>query len=285
MTLILVETGQNFMTQIKNNNDITISNKRLSVQVSLTGLSFFISNWETKEILFFKKKTFHSSRTPEELLIELEEAFSSISELQVVFKDIHVIYTTDLYTVIPSALYDETNASSYLKYNSKVFLNDYVASDIIENHEMVVVYIPFVNINNYIFDRFGSFKYYHSSTVFLKYVLDSEKNGQEATAYVQVSQNMLDLVLVKNGALELCNSYSFSTPEDFIYYILFAFEQLGYNPETTTTHMLGSITEEDDNFKIAYEFIRNITVLRNKEFSEIQIDNTHNSMFVFLNSL
>lgn len=273
------------MTQIKTNNDITISNKRLSVLVSLTGLSFFISNQNTKETLFFKEEIFSSSHTPGELLIELENAFSNIPELQGEFYEINVIYATNIYTVVPSALFDENKASSYLKFNAKLFGNDFVAFDTIENYEMVVVYIPFMNINNYIFERFGSFKYFHSTSILLRYILDSEKNSEDEKAFVHVSPTMFDLVLIKKGSLELCNTYSYSAPEDFIYYILFGFEQLGLNPETTKTQLLGSITEDDDNYKIAYQFIRNITVPSDTEYLGKHTQSSQIPSFFLLNNL
>ena len=37
----------------------------------------------------------------------------------------------------------------------------------------MVVYVPLVNVNNFIFDRFGSFEYKHSATI----VLNTDDSG------------------------------------------------------------------------------------------------------------
>ena len=53
--------------------------------------------------------------------------------------------------------------------------------------------------------------------------------------------------------------YEFTTPEDFIYYILFCLEQLKMNPDTVNLYISGSIEKEEDTYKILYHYIRNIT--------------------------
>ena len=57
MILTQVETGLKLMT-LQNNNISQKSNKRLSVQLSLSGLSFLVTNIETKETYFFLEKNY-----------------------------------------------------------------------------------------------------------------------------------------------------------------------------------------------------------------------------------
>ena len=51
--------------------------------------------------------------------------------------------------------------------------NDYITYDEIKNSEIVNVYIPFVNINNFLFDIYGSFIFKHSSTVLIERLIKS----------------------------------------------------------------------------------------------------------------
>ncbi|MCW9036571.1 DUF3822 family protein [Altibacter sp.] len=225
----------------------------------MTGLSFLVSNSDTKEPIFYTEKKFATPRTPEELLLELEQFFSENKELESSLV-ITLIYATNVYAPVPLSLFDETKASEYLKFNSKILANDYISHDALESAGTVIVYIPFVNINNYIFDRFGSFQYYHATTVLLRSFLASEKHTRDAKVFVHVTETHFDLLVLKDGALQLCNSYSYRTPEDFVYYILFCFEQLKLNPETVPVTFFGSISEESDLFQIVYQYIRNVSV-------------------------
>jgi len=67
--------------------------------------------------------------------------------------------------------------------------------------------------------------------------------------------------VVQNQKLLLFNSFEYKTPEDFIYYILFTAEQLQLNPENFQLELLGTIQEEDAYYKIAFQYIRNVSLL------------------------
>src|SRR5690606_25090688 len=136
-----------------------------------------------------------------------------------------VIYSTPIYSLVPASIFDETKASEYLKFNSKLLANDFMAHDILEDREIVVVYVPFMNINNFFFEKYGAFNYFHSTTVLLKTIFGAEKYSLPKM-YLHFQKNSFDCIVLKNGELQLCNTYSFKTPEDFIYYTLFCMEQL-----------------------------------------------------------
>ena len=253
------------MTLQKNNNTIQKINKRLSVQLSLYGLSFLVTNSITKEVLYFSEKKHNKSSSPEELFLDLKTSFNTINELNDNFNEVSIVYATSLYSLVPSSLFDSSKASEYLKFNSKILANDFIAFDNLENHNITIVYIPFININNYLFDRFGDFNYYHSSTVLLNNILEKEKSFTLPKVFINVTDTIFDFIVVKNGKLLICNSYEFNTPEDFIYYILFCLEQLKMNPDTVDVYISGSIEKEDQNYNILFNYIRNISFQTIKE--------------------
>ncbi len=215
-----------------------------------------------KESIFFYEKNIENSLSPEELLLELTNAISDKEELQEKFSEVIIIYSTNLYALVPSPLFNETKASEYLKLNSKILANDFVAYDTLENNDLTVVYIPYININNYIYERFGLFKYYHSTTLLLKYVLNIEKHKTHSIVYLNVMNELFDFITLTNGDLVLCNTYEYKSPEDFIYYILFSLEQLKLNPDTIEIMIAGNIEEKDDIFKMLYTYIRNISFIK-----------------------
>ena len=62
------------MTHQRKNNIDQKLNKRLSVQFSLTGLSFLVTELSSKEALFFLEIKFENSPSPEELLENLKKS-------------------------------------------------------------------------------------------------------------------------------------------------------------------------------------------------------------------
>ncbi|PVW13783.1 DUF3822 family protein [Marixanthomonas spongiae] len=252
------------MTLGKTNNNTIHYTKRLSVQISLTGLSFLVTSSDGNEVLYFWEERFETPFTPEELLSNVESAMQTHEQLQEGFDQVTLLYATDLYTLVPRSLFDETKASEYLKFNSKILANDYISHDILENQDIVVVYVPYININNYFFERYGSFQYYHATSILIPSILTTEKFTKESKVFVNVRSESFDSIVVKEGQLMLCNTFSFKTAEDFIYYLLFCMEQLHLNPERTPVILTGSIEKEGDIFNVLYTYIRDVSFVSGK---------------------
>jgi hypothetical protein len=270
--LIPVEIGLNYMTLQRTNSIEKHIDERLSVQVSLTGLSFLMTKRSTSDVAFFFEHHFEARLAPEEILDQIEMLFLDHAELQQDFNEVTVIYATDLYSVVPSSLFDETKASEYLKFNSKILSNDFIATDQIDTYGLTVVYVPFININNFFFDRFGSFQYFHSTSILLRSLLNNEKNAIGTKTYIHVLKDTFDIAVIKKNALQLCNTHRFKTPEDFIYYILFTFEQLDLNPETAELVLCGNIDIEEETYKILYHYIRHISFFKSNSTIDDQLD-------------
>lgn len=176
------------------------------------------------------------------------------------FREVSVVYSTPIYSLVPIEVFDETKASEYLKFNSKILANDYIAHDLLENFGIAVVYVPYMNINNFLFEKYGSFDYFHSTTILLKTILKNEYSLPRM--YLHFQQNSFDCIITSEGKLQLCNTYHYNTPEDFIYYTLFSIEQLKLNPETLPVFLCGDIEKNDHNYEMAYTYIRNLEFLK-----------------------
>ncbi|WP_459209904.1 DUF3822 family protein [Aquimarina rhabdastrellae] len=260
-----METGLSLMDQTINNSIKHIS-YTLSIQINLNGLSFCIANSEHK-VIALETIIFGTQLNPEQVLDKIKYLFKSNVFLQRNITKVNVVYNNDLYTLVPKALFDEKLLSDYLKFNIKVLDNDYIAYDVINSHDVVNVYVPYVNINNFFFENFGTFTYKHATTVLTENLLIAEKNSITDSVYAHITHNSFDLIIIKQGKLQLCNTYYIETAEDFLYYVMFAAEQLKLNPETFSLIFIGAIDKQHPYYKIAYTYIRNISFgTRNNHF-------------------
>lgn len=241
-----------------NNKTNILSNQELSIQISLNGLSFCILNTDTNTIGYLKTFPANQKQTPFQTLDQLKLVFNNELELQNSFKTIHVTYINELATLVPKPLFQEEAIADYLKFNSKILQSDFIAFDEIRINDSVNVYVPYMNINNYLFERFGTFAYKHYATILIEEILQTEKHAQDQKMYVHINKNHFEIVVTNQGKLTLYNTFNFTTAEDFIYYILFTAEQLQLNPETVKLVFLGNITKDDKLYNIAYKYIRNI---------------------------
>lgn len=236
---------------------------RLSIQVRLDGLSFFIHN-KSNDLIDNGNVCFRESTTTlntssyiiPDLPILIDDIFKSNSLLNQPFYKVSLYFDNELFTLVPKVLFDNSKISDYLKFNAKVLQTDQVCYDYIENTELVIVYVPYTNVNNYFFERFGTFDFYHKASL----LIDNEFKNLTSTNTVSIYKNTTHfyLVVTKNKETTLLNRFNVQTPEDFIYYILFTLEQLDINPDTTPISIYGEITKDDPFYKLVYTYIRDI---------------------------
>ncbi|OAB26404.1 Protein of unknown function [Flavobacterium fryxellicola] len=260
--------------------------KKLSIQVSLTGLSFCCFDTLNDTVSSFNDVHFD----PFQKGIKIEDlfatAFRDYPELKESYDEILVIHSNNLSTFVPESLFDENFLGSYLQYNTKVFETDFFAFDEIPNYQMNAVYIPYVNINNFFIDQFGTFDYKHANSILVSKLLLASKNKEDKKMFVHINKGHFEIIVIQNQKLLLFNSFDYTTPEDFIYYILFTAEQLNLNPENFLLELIGNITLESDYFQIAYKYIRNVSLIDvedlrwNNYFSEAE----NRNHFILFNS-
>ncbi|MBC8753763.1 DUF3822 family protein [Kordia sp. YSTF-M3] len=246
----------------KNKHTNQLDFQKLSIQVSLNGLSFCILDTIENEITDIRHFQFNTVTNPLQLETEINTIFEQHAEiLEQSFQAVTVSHINTLSTFVPKPLFSDKNLADYLKYNNKILANDYMTFDVISNNDMVNVYIPYVNINNLFFEKYGAFTYRHFATILIENIFQLSNNSEEPTVYVHVQKEQFEIIIIQNKKLLLYNSFEYSSSEDFIYYLLFTLEQLELNTNTLQLYFLGDISKEDVLYTVAYTYIRNVDFL------------------------
>ena len=263
-----------------------LNNLELSIQISLSGLSFCILQRDTNTVLTLKEVSLNKRVNHIQLLETLKQTLNTEEIIQNNFSAITVLHDNNLSALVPKPLFNEDNLADYLKFNSKILVSDFLATDELVINESINIYVPYVSINNFIYDQFGPFTYKHVSTILIEEILNIEKHSTSPKLYVNVSNNHFEIIVVEKSKLILYNTFDYNTKEDFIYYILFTAEQLKLNPETTDLVFLGDVFKGDDIYNIAYKYIRNISFgKRNDSYRYVHSPKSEYSNFTLINSL
>ncbi len=233
--------------------------KKLSIQISLSGLSFCILNCTNSKVTYLKRLDFKGKVTPEVVLEHLRNAIAEEPLLNGTFDSILVFFQNELSNLVPEKFFDEQNSADYLKFSSKIIKTDFISHDKIEAIKSVNVFVPYMNINNYLFEVYGEFEYKHASTILLEQALKQDKYSKDDSIYINVEPFHFEMVVVKKGQLQLYNTFEYDSKEDFIYFILFTIEQLQLNPENVVVKLTGAIEKGDALYKILYTYIRYVT--------------------------
>ena len=254
-----MEIGRRFMIE-KENNSIEDNFKKLSIQVGLNGLSFCALDTISKKVLAYENIPFKTASTPYLLLKELKTILNVRNLSNTSFNEVMVIHKNGFFSMVPKPLFNKEELPNYLKFNTKMMANDFVVYDELDNHEMVNVYIPFANVNNYIFELFGEFTFKHNGSVLISSLLDIAGSTNETLCYVQVAEREMEIVVISDKKLQFYNYFEYKTKEDFLYYLLFTLEQLNIDVEKVQLRLFGQVEENDELFSLSHTYIKNISV-------------------------
>lgn len=233
--------------KIKNNrlDSNSIIKKHLSIQFSLDGFSFCICDLQyKKEVLAYSKYLFdHQINTPEKLLRAIKQIFLKDPELQHSFDSVMALHDNKLITFVPNIFFDKENLNSYLQYNNKLLATDFYMYDTIKNQDMKAVYLPYVNVNNFLIDKFGSFDYRHASSILVENLVE-DFASKDKRIFIDLSDSFFKICVTQNRKLLLFNTFTYNSKEDFIYYVLFTAEQLEIDLKETSLFLLGEVIKK-----------------------------------------
>ncbi len=258
-----MEIGLLYMTNESTNSILENSKSeyhKLSIQVSLNGLSFCVLDTLSNTILASERIVFENELTPYAVQKEIKHLFEQNKIGAITFSEVVVIHRNNLFSLVPKPLFNEEELANYLKFNAKILANDHLEYDEVNNLDLVNVYVPFVNINNYIYDLFGEFEFMHHGSVLIQTLTNSHGNSNDPICYVHLIEGHMDITVISQKKLILYNNFSFGTKEDFIYYLLFTFEQLKLDTESTKLKLFGSIEEGDALYEMCHRYIKDISI-------------------------
>ena len=191
------------------NNSLDFKNleeNHLSIQLSLDGFSFCIYNKVYNVIAVFAHYEFEKTPSnPFEHLEFIKQIYLQEANLKLNYKTVNVTHFNNLVTQVPQPFFNKNNLSDYLQNTIKVLENDYITYDKLNNSEIINVYIPFVNINNFLIDIYGTFIFKHSSTVLIETLLNKYKNLDSDFCFVNVTNFNFEIVVLKDKKLALFN--------------------------------------------------------------------------------
>jgi hypothetical protein len=246
-----VETGPASMQLTKNNTSESL--KKLSVLIHQDGLSFY--TYDTSGVLNTLHKEFKHAANPIELLQYIEDCYKEENFLDSSFTKATLIYHHNIFTSVPAFIYKEEYAVDYLKYNARMLETDVLSTDgNMSDLNVNTVYIAYANINNYFFDRYGSYEYFHYSSRLLE-LRNKELPTLQPQVYLDIKKSHFYLTIFKNAKLVAHNLFPHDAIEDILYYTMFTTHHNDLDPETMKM-IVCTEQKEEELFNLLYTYVR-----------------------------
>ena len=258
-----MEIGQQPMMQSQEINKLEKS-LSLLIMISSKELRVILINSIDFKIIDKSNSVYSEEINIVEILSELKNKLNKFNLSNVV--KVTLILNNKLSVLIPNDLYEENNCLDYLKFNSRLITNDTASSDYVEELDTHNIYIAYGNITNYLIEKFGSFEYFHYSTVLLKKLYSETLNDEKLRFYVNINKSYLNIIIFDGRKLDYINTFEYETREDILYFILFVMEQNKMVNDETKINLIVKKEFLEENYSYLSKFIKNIDI-KNIEFT------------------
>jgi len=264
-------------------------NYHLTIRVSPDGFSFVVFSLDKNRYLGLE--TFQIKRIDQQakLAAALDELCILRQWITYPFHSVVVIVDNTFNTLIPVSLYEEKEKGVYLAFNQEFQDNSRIQSDLLKAAEAYNLYYLPNPLVEKVKDIWANARIVHLQSVLVESLLITHRNQQsDQTAFIYLRHDNFDLIVLKNDKLLFINNFRFNTPEDFIYFVLFSFDQLRLNPETVQVVLSGIIEKGSKTYDILFQYVRNIRFAERNptfEYSYILEDIPVHQHFIIYNAL
>ena len=238
---------------------------RISIQLRLDGFSFAILDGSSKRLVRLQdyKIIYKPSFTIEQRWEDIKEHFKLFLHQKLYnldsFEKLIVLVDHKAYTLLPEALYLEKEHNQYLLFNQTIPYQFVSFTDKILSTNQVLLSLIYKPLDRDLNHHILEFSYIHSNTVLLSEISKlNRSSAPKPSIYASVSQNNIHIISFEDNKILMCNSYKFTSKEDFVYFILLAYDQLGLNTEQDSLTFLGDISTSSSIYKICWQYVRHI---------------------------
>lgn len=244
----------------------------LSFQVNFELFRICVIDSDTNRCLFLEDYKLFDIYTTTDLLDQLDILFEDHVLIKAGFwKSITLGIKNTQFSLVPESLFEKEYLKEYLILNTTL---DREPDE--EYHFFKQKQTEAINIfatNNRLtswFNKMYPLKQiriiHHTSSMIEGILLQKDLAPSEKSVYIQVEQYFLTITVKQGKKLIFCNSFTFNTSEDFVYFILFVFDQLELNPEKCPVVVFGEITHDSESFSKLYKYIRYLSFGSKPEF-------------------
>lgn len=241
-----------------------LSNYNLFLQLSNNLFRVCVTDAQRNRCLLVEEYKFETIHFPERLIALLEKLYDEHHVLKAGYwKSIKLAVKGMSFSLIPNSLFDKNYLKEYLSLNSTMNSEPEPAFYYYnqKSTDAVNIFSADKKIIHWFTKMYPSknLQLIHHTAPLIEGVMINSLDNADRNLYLHVEQNYLTVLVKKNKTLEYCNTFYFSTSEDFIYYVLFVFEQLNLNQEQTTVTVWGEIAADSLTYLKLLKYIRYVS--------------------------
>ncbi|CAG0978147.1 hypothetical protein FLAV_01618 [Flavobacteriales bacterium] len=202
---------------------------------------------------------------------------------QIPINKIRIAFTSPYSTLVPESLYQSNKINTFLSFNFSTLPQNAttLSNKLTHLHSYNIYAVPSEMYE--VSHLFKNVSTYHFATPLLESFAINFPNSTTKSALIHIQDSHFELLIFSSHQLVLFNSFTYKTPEDIAYYILFTLEQLKISPKEINAIVAGEIEKKSDYYSILYTYIKHLKLAqRPKEINYSYVLNEIPSHYYYL---
>jgi hypothetical protein len=246
---------------------------RLSVRIAADAISFCLADPDRNtyiQLASFENKSYNGVRRLEKDTVE--EMFEDVNSLHPwlrgKFASVNILFEDCRFTLLPLPLFDQNNYRSNYTFNFTNTAGEEILYNTLPVSDAVLLYGIPIGLVDSLKRRYPIVRFYHSNFPLLTAFINKFRNvDNQGSVLANFRNGAIDILILNGRKLQLLNSYNCKSDEDVLYFLVFAIEQTGLNPETVELHLSGMIERDSSLHILINKYVRNVRLFnRNDDF-------------------
>ena len=175
-------------------------------------------------------------------------------------------FDNDRNTFVPKEVFQEKDKSKYLEILGLTDADSVVCADYVEEVGAYNVYA----ITKKEYECVQAFpkdmKVRHASSVVVaELIKENRERTYDVRVYLNINDQRFEMIVLKGCNLLFFNHFYFKTKEDFLYFLLFAMEQLHLDSGSVPVYFLGMISEDSQIVELTKRYVRDVRFKNDKQ--------------------
>ena len=234
----------------------------LSIQVGPSVFRFCVIDSIRNRCLQIEDYKFNYPLEPSQILEQLDLIFDDNTLLKAGFwRSIKLSVKNLKFSLIPNSLFSDQYTADFLRLNCDFTENEEVHYFKHGTNDTVNIFVAEKKIINWFKAQYPNktIEVIHHTSLLIEGVLQNYSSTEKQKVYISIEDSIVTIVVKKGFNLEFCNNFQFRTANDFVYFVMFVFDELDLNPEVIPIILLGDISKNSESFNKIYRYIRNVS--------------------------
>lgn len=247
------------------NNGSVSPARRLVIRVSSRSLSF--STMEGREVVYES----YPLKSSISIAANMREALQNVPLLSQPYGRLLVMVDSPV-LMVPFNEFSEDTMEDYYRHAFTRTEQQMVMHTVLSDLNSVALFAVSKDLRMVLQDAFSDVRFVAALAPLWLHLNQRSYTGPHNKLYVYFREKMLDVYSFAQNRFKFCNSYSFNSTEDAIYYILAAWKQLGMAAEHDELFLTGSLAGNEELKDELEQFIKRVFVINPVgEFNRVNV--------------